>query len=601
MTEVLETAPSPPPVAAEANGHVPAGWEVVRQGEYQNASGDTVPYDVVQNAQGAQKMVERPVAVPDTDAADFFDGGWPTPAAATAAPNQPPANWREQLTPAEQAIQAQRDQWSAENPGKSYLTPEGPTIGPEDMARLQAEAKDYDLDSFDRKNIAESYKVIQETGAGREKELKQKYEAEGYSGEAFDKMIADKTAETVEGLKAKVIESAFPIPAEAKKREVKKINKRRDQLAAMLNRSPEEFAQLQADWQAYEDIKHTEALSDVQTEALKDDKGLKATEQRARLAADKEMLEGRNGEALEFMSQFGLEDNEDAAYLLRNFKGKIKSHKEDKDLQDADFLFASQALKQKLGELISAQNPGISQEELKAKLEEAGVHADNWLEAVDDTPYDPIADLKEFKNKQRAHELWDSRRRQAVEYLGPVVVMRTVQNMLKRQPEQAKTTPAEGGKALKIILDPRGIAANNGGHVLRRGEDLSGRDVNVYKAGILGQLEQARTYSRHQGDVMKAALLVNALAVGGAQELMGAWESLSESERAKEFKKKMFGKAAVGSLLAKQLAAKAAQKAKSGAGAAAKAAAKAAQKAKQEAKYQAGYFYLTDKEDPYGR
>jgi hypothetical protein len=114
-------------------------------------------------------------------------------------------------------------------------------------------------------------------------------------------------------------------------------------------------------------------------------------------------------------------------------------------------------------------------------------------------------------------------------------------------------------------------------------------------------LEQARTYSRHQGDVMKAALLVNALAVGGAQELMGAWESLSESERTKEFKKKMFGKAAVGSLLAKQLAAKAAQKAKSGAGAAAQATAKAAQKAKQEAKYQAGYFYLTDKEDPYGR
>ena len=114
------------------------------------------------------------------------------------------------------------------------------------------------------------------------------------------------------------------------------------------------------------------------------------------------------------------------------------------------------------------------------------------------------------------------------------------------------------------MLDPNLIGEKNGASALRSQDSLSAEDAKVYKSGILGQLETARNYSRHQGNFMKGALWFNAITVGAYNSLSDYWDRLSEEEKKRELRKKMAGKAAVGTVLAKRIAAKAAQKAKSG-------------------------------------
>ena len=63
MTELLETSPPSPAGAAEADGHVPAGWQVIRSGEHKGAH-----YYVGESPDGTfQRMVERPATEPDPD------------------------------------------------------------------------------------------------------------------------------------------------------------------------------------------------------------------------------------------------------------------------------------------------------------------------------------------------------------------------------------------------------------------------------------------------------------------------------------------------------------------------------------------------------
>jgi hypothetical protein len=486
----------------------------------------------------------------------------------------PPLPEQAPLTPEQEAIQTQRAQWAAENPGKSYLTPEGPTIGPEDKKRLEAEAENYGFDSFVRSNLVETYQAIQNEGANREAAIRKKLQAPGenYSPNVIERLAAKARADATDLARSKLIEIAVPIPGKVSRGEASKINTQREQLLSMLSKSPEEFSAIQADWQAYEDIQHTNTIGDIQSEALKDDKKLNAVQEKKRLKKKVEQLEDKYSGSLEYISKLGLESDAKAVEILKIYQESLARHKSDEEYIEAD---QNQAFDSLVDLLLAARQDEagspLTAEAVEKKVQEATPYLETWLESIAAAEGDPLADISDYKNKQRAYELWDQRRQQAVEYLGPVVLLRTVQNMLHRQPEQKTATPAEAGKVLKTLLDPRRIGEKNGGHALRHAEELSDRDVNVYRSGIMGQLEQARTYSRHQGSIMKTALMVNALAVGGAQELDSMWYSLSESERSKEFKKKMLGKAAVGSLLAKRLAAKAAQKAKSSAKAAAKA------------------------------
>ena len=483
------------------------------------------------------------------------------------AAEAPSAETAQPLTTEQQAIQQQRDQWTEANPGTSYRGSEWLNLGPEDIVHIQAAAERYGFDDVDRKSVEATYSKLQELGTGRETELRAKYEAEGYSGEAFEKLIKDKTAQTVEESRIGLIERALPYPENPKRRDIRKINKKRANLSAMLTKSPDDFATMQAEWSLYEDVRHTAELDRLHGEALKDDKGLKAGHERARIKSEMAELDDKNGGVLEFVADLPIEGDERTAEVLETFQEKARRHQEDEDLLDADSLQALNDFKWRLGELWAQQSATagsrLTDEQIKAKGEQAAPYIEDWLAAIAENGGDPLAELASYKNKERAFENWDKRRRQAAEYLAPVIMMRSVRNLMSRQPESF-APEFSASATVKAVLDPNLIGEKNGARALRGQDSLSAEDAKVYKSGILGQLETARSYSRHQGNFMKGALWFNAITVGAYNSLSDYWDRLSEEEKKRELRKKMAGKAAVGTVLAKRIAAKAAQKAKSG-------------------------------------
>ena len=479
----------------------------------------------------------------------------------------PPADTTQPLTPEQQAIQGQRDQWTEANPGKSYRGSEWLNLGPEDIAYIQAEADRYSFDLADRKSVVVSYAKLEEMQAGRQAELRQKYQAEGYSGAAFEKLIQEKTAQTVEEARTTLVEQALPVIQNPNRRDRKRIQKQRDDLLSMLSKNREDFDTLQAAWTLYEDVQHTAELDRLHGEALKDDKGLKAAPERSRIKSEMAELDDRNGGVLEFVADLPIEGDARTAEILKTFQERTGRHKEDEDLLDANSLQALNDFKWRLGELFAHESEAaghrLTDEQIGAKCQEAAPNIEKWLEAIAENGGDPLAELASYKNKERAFENWDKRRRQAAEYLAPVIMMRSVRNLMSRQPESF-APEFSASATVKAVLDPNLIGEKNGARALRGQDSLSAEDAKVYKSGILGQLETARSYSRHQGNFMKGALWFNAITVGAYNSLSDYWDRLSEEEKKRELRKKMAGKAAVGTVLAKRIAAKAAQKAKSG-------------------------------------
>jgi hypothetical protein len=478
-----------------------------------------------------------------------------------------PADAVQQLTSEQRAVQQQRDQWTEANPGKSYRGSEWLNLGPEDIAHIQAAAERYGFDDVDRKSVEASYGRLQEVGTQRAADLRRKYEAEGYTGEAFEKLIGDKTARTVEDARLGLIERALPYPDSPKRRDIKKIDKKRENLQAMLVKSPDDFHTLQAEWSLYEDVAHTAELDRLHGEALKDDKSLKATHERSRIKYEMAELDDNNGGVLEFVADLPIEGDARTAEVLKTFQERAGRHSEDEDLLDADRLQALNDFKWRLGELWAQQSATagsrLTDEQIKAKGDEAAPYIEDWLEAIAENGGDPLADLAAYKNKERAFENWDRRRRQAAEYLAPVIMMRSVRNLMRHRPETSDLK-FDLGKTVKAVLDPNLIGEKNGASALRNQDNLTADDAKVYKSGILGQLETARNHSRHQGNMMKSALIFNAITIGAYNSLSDYWDRLSEEEKKRELRKKMLGKAAVGTALAKRIAAKAAKKAKPG-------------------------------------
>jgi hypothetical protein len=251
-----------------------------------------------------------------------------------------PADAVQQLTSEQRAVQQQRDQWTEANPGKSYRGSEWLNLGPEDIAHIQAAAERYGFDDVDRKSVEASYGRLQEVGTQRAADLRQKYEAEGYTGEAFEKLIGDKTARTVEDARLGLIERALPYPDSPKRRDIKKIDKKRENLQAMLVKSPDDFHTLQAEWSLYEDVAHTAELDRLHGEALKDDKSLKATHERSRIKYEMAELDDNNGGVLEFVADLPIEGDARTAEVLKTFQERAGRHSEDEDLLDADRLQA---------------------------------------------------------------------------------------------------------------------------------------------------------------------------------------------------------------------------------------------------------------------
>jgi hypothetical protein len=476
-----------------------------------------------------------------------------------------PATQTEQLTPEQQAVQRQQDAWAEAHPGKSYRNSEWLNLGPEDIAYIEAEADRYSFDIVDRKSIVESYTKLEELKVQREAELRQKYEAEGYSGAAFEKLIAEKTAQTVNDTRLELIEQALPVIVNANRRDRKRIEKQRQNLFSILDKSREDFDTLQSVWSLYEDVQHTEELDRLHGEALKDDKKLKATTERSRIKQEMAELDDNNGGVLEYMAGLPIDGDERTAEVLRTYQEKVERHGQDDDLLDADNLQAFNDFRWRLGELFADQAAAagkpLTDEQIRAKCEEADPYIEDWLDAIADNGGDPMGELSRYKTKETAFQNWDERRRQAAEYLAPVIMMRSVRNLMRRSPE-ASAPEFHVSKTVKAVLDPNKIGERNGARALRDQDKLTDDDARVYRAGVRGQLETAIRYSRHQGNVMKAALVFNAITIGAYNSLSDHWDRLSESEKQKELRKKMLGKAVVSKALAKKIAAKAAKKSK---------------------------------------
>jgi hypothetical protein len=475
------------------------------------------------------------------------------------------------LTPEQQVIQASRDKWEKENPGKSYLTPEGPTLGPEDISRLEAAAEAYGFDKYDRQNIAEVYSGIRGVGVKREEELRGKYAADEYQTPAIEDLIRQKQNLAMEQERQRFIEESLPYPPDAKGRHKKRIDKQREQLLAMLSRSPDEFNALQTDWQAYEDVLHTNELDRLQGEALGDDKGFKAVEQRTRIKNEMAEINGRNGDVFEYMAQYDVENDPRLAEIIKKYRESISRNSEDEDLTDADKVIAFHDFNWRLGEMIAAkaqaEGAPLSDEAVSRETQAASPYIESWLEAIAESKNDPWADLKEYRQKETAYNSWDNRRRKAVEYLAPMVLLRSVQARLsgENNAEQQEKQSLDPEETIKTILDPGKIGNRNGAKALLHGDELSPTDVELYNKGVRGQLELARNYSRHQNNVLKAALIFNALAVGGYQNvssnLAAAWDRIPEKDRRTAFKKVTLGKAVTWSVKTRRLARRAAQRA----------------------------------------
>jgi hypothetical protein len=497
-------------------------------------------------------MSEQPAVLrsPTEAPADFFDGpdlDGPNLHLVQPAEAIVPA----QLTPEQQVVQTQRDEWEEEFPGKPYRGAEWLNLGPEDVVRIERGAKGNGFDSFDRQSIVEFYNKLQAIKSQREFELSKKYQAELFKRQQIDSL------------------PALQYPPDAKRRQKKQIDGKREQLYALLSKNPDDFAALQAEWNLYEDVMHTKELDRQHEQALADDKGLKVSEERARLRGELSELSERNGDALEYISQLPIEGDPKITELIKNYKESSQRHQTDQDLLDADYAMACKEFEAQLGQIFTAKEPNLEPKELESRIDQAASHVEDWLDSMQGAEHDPLADLATYKQKEAAYQSWEKRRRQAIEVLGPVVVMRSIESKIKGLFEKSSPAEAsiEGDQALKIVLDPRNIGAKNGANVLRNGDKLSEGDINMYQAGVLGQIELARHYSQHQHNIMKAALILNALAIGGAEDIASAWsyawEKMPEEQKSKEFKKKMYGKVSVGFFFTRRLSAKAAQKTRS--------------------------------------
>jgi len=183
-----------------------------------------------------------------------------------------------------------------------------------------------------------------------------------------------------------------------------------------------------------------------------------------------------------------------------------------------------------------------------------------------ETSGNPLADLKTYKEKERAYRSWDQHRRPAVEFLAPMVLLRSVQRRFSggEAPQQTEQPPIDAEQTLKTILDPNNIGAKNGANALLHGNELSPTDVRLYSKGVRSQLEQVRNYSRHQDPILKAAMYSKALLVGGLQSLSAdisiAWDRIPEKDRRRAFKKITLGKGITWSVKARRLARQTAQR-----------------------------------------
>jgi hypothetical protein len=481
------------------------------------------------------------------------------------------------MTTEQQAIRANREEWEKDYPAKSYLTPEGPTIGPEDLARLEAEAKNYDFDRYRRKEIIESYEEILQAVGKSETDLRAELAEDNYPDHVVAELVAEVRDETLKAQLKKQIESHEPYPWNASRRDKKAVDKHRDNVQSILSKSPAEFTQLQVDWQAYEDIEAAKEQDRLHAQANEDDAKKNAKKERAERRKEMDEIDVRNGGALEHLSQYDIEKDARTAEILQDYKSRLARNKDKPIKLKADRLTAFHDLKWRLGEVLA--DSGLTEEEITSRTAESDDSLIDWLDSMADE-HDPLKDLEDFKNKQRAHENWDSRRRAAVEVLAPVVLGRLVQRKFLEIAEKAAEIPISG-KLVDILLDSRKIGANNGAHMLRRGDRLSESDTNVNKAGIMGQLELAASLSR--GNLIKAALHLKEFALAGNDHLFIAWDKMHEAEQRKAVRKKMYGKAAVGAAVSRRIAKK------------------AAKRIKEEARYQSGYLYVTEKEDPNAR
>lgn len=442
----------------------------------------------------------------------------------------------------------------------------------EDLPRIKAEAKEF-FDHFedpqDIKDLRQDLGTyLMDVTSEMTKQFTELGLLPGPDGDqATRRRALEKIDQAVEAARtAKIAElSQSALPYETNKRkERKQIDSERQKLAELLAMPAEEFGQLEKDWELYK-------IDELHAEALKEDKNYKVGEQRRAARGEISALDQKYDGVLGEISRLPL-DKEPGGQthdILDSYLQRQRRIKEiDNPLANREMLQAA-SLSQALSELQTGlrqryQAEGLSAEQIQAKLDQATPSLETWLEHINGEGI-PLADLARYENRTNKENALSQRRQKASEYIGSVLLIRTIRGVFERGKNVEKQTTIDIGEILERGIDHNSSRLRTGAEALsdpNKAGSLGGR--------IMAQLEMARNLSRNEGTLMRSLIYMTAVEKSLGDSFITAWDAIPEERKRQARKKLMLGMAAAPGTIARlsaRLRAKARKTAATGAAA----------------------------------
>lgn len=416
---------------------------------------------------------------------------------------------------------------------------------PEDYRRIKKEAKEY-FDYFENSQFIEQMRNLlsrhtQETKTAMLKQFQELGIADINNERAMESLVVQKVNEAMAAARERKIkelaEATFPYE-EGKK--TKKADRGRESLTKLLNLSEEDFTALKEDWRVHE-------IDKAHAQALEDDKAYKVGEQRKLARGEVAGLNEKYGGVLAEISRLPLdrEPGGQTSKALASYLERQKKITAAKDgLVDPEIVSdvsrgqAVRDLEQQLRQ--KYQSEGLSEEQIRSRLDESKASLDTWLKHIDDKNM-PLADLQRFENQRNKEQMLNAKRQKVREYLSSTLLPRTIRGLFNKAETKAQT-PEE--------LDLEEIMAHgvdhNGSHTKAGGEALlSGGGESLWRKTVLN-LELARNLARNEGRLMQGLIYMTLIQKGVEGGASAAWNAIPEKTKKEARKKFMMGMAITG-------------------------------------------------------